>query len=132
MNGTPFSAACNAACSAGQVASFMRIVPAVTAAVKARRRAELAEADGRGFQRLDAAGADQQIGLQARRRQRDEVQPLDAAPDQRARRFHRHAGHFARHHQQAAVRDRRERFVDRAANFGMSKSRRYLNDDFTL
>ena len=26
MNGTPFSAAWNAACSAGQVASFMRMV----------------------------------------------------------------------------------------------------------
>ena len=34
MNGTPFSDACSAACSAGQVASFMVIVPAVTAAEK--------------------------------------------------------------------------------------------------
>ena len=34
MNGTPFSDAWNAACSAGQVASFMRIVPARIAAVK--------------------------------------------------------------------------------------------------
>jgi hypothetical protein len=33
MNGTPFSAAWNAACSAGQVASFTRIAPDVTAAV---------------------------------------------------------------------------------------------------
>ena len=34
MNGTPFSAACNAACSAGQVASFIVIVPPITAALK--------------------------------------------------------------------------------------------------
>ena len=34
MNGTPFSAAWKAACSAGQVASFMRIEPAMIAAVK--------------------------------------------------------------------------------------------------
>jgi len=34
MNGTPFSAAWNAACRAGQVASFMRIEPARIAAVK--------------------------------------------------------------------------------------------------
>ena len=34
MNGTPFSAACKAACSAGQVASFILIAPAVMAAVK--------------------------------------------------------------------------------------------------
>ena len=33
MNGTPFSEAWNAACSAGQVASFILIVPAMTAAV---------------------------------------------------------------------------------------------------
>ena len=34
MNGTPFSAAWNAACSAGQVASFTAMAPAKTAAVK--------------------------------------------------------------------------------------------------
>ena len=34
MNGTPFSAAWKAACSAGQVASFIRMVADVTAAVK--------------------------------------------------------------------------------------------------
>ena len=34
MNGTPFSAACKAACSAGQVASIILIVPPVMAAVK--------------------------------------------------------------------------------------------------
>ena len=34
MNGTPFSAAWNCACSAGQVASIMRIVPPRIAAVK--------------------------------------------------------------------------------------------------
>ena len=34
MNGTPFSAACRAACSAGQVASIILIAPEVTAAVK--------------------------------------------------------------------------------------------------
>ena len=72
MNGTPFSAAWNAACSAGQVASFMRIAPAMIAAVKRGAGAELAEADRGGFQRLDAARADQQVGLQARGRQRDQ------------------------------------------------------------
>ena len=34
MNGTPFSAAWNAACSAGQVASIMRMAAALIAAVK--------------------------------------------------------------------------------------------------
>ncbi len=34
MNGTPFSAACSAACSAGHVASFIVMVPPVMAAVK--------------------------------------------------------------------------------------------------
>ena len=34
MNGTPFSAACKAACSAGQVASIILIAPASTAALK--------------------------------------------------------------------------------------------------
>src|SRR5438105_995699 len=34
MNGTPFSAAWNAACNAGQVASFTRTAPDMTAAVK--------------------------------------------------------------------------------------------------
>jgi hypothetical protein len=33
MKGTPFSAACNAACKAGQVASFIAIVPPVIAAL---------------------------------------------------------------------------------------------------
>ena len=34
MNGTPFSVACRAACSAGQVVSLMRIAPDFAAAVK--------------------------------------------------------------------------------------------------
>ena len=79
--------------------------PAEDRGSEARRQAELAEADGRGFQRLDTAGADQQFGLQARGRQRDQVQPLHAAPDQRARRLHRHAGGFARHDQHRSRRE---------------------------
>ena len=63
---------------------------------EARRRAEFAEADGGGLQRLDAAGADQQIRLQGRGRQRDQMQPLDAAPDQRPRRRHWHARGLSR------------------------------------
>ena len=116
MNGTPFSAAWNAACSAGQVASFMRIEPSRIAAVKRGASAELAEADRGCFQRLDAARADQQVGLQGRGRQRDQVQPLHAAADQRAGRRHRHAGAFARHRQHAAVGDGRERVVEVAGD----------------
>ena len=64
------------------------IVPAEDRRGEARRRPELAEAHRRGLQRLDAAGADQQVGLQARGRQRDQVQPFHAAADQRAGRRH--------------------------------------------
>ena len=112
MKGTPFSDACNAACSAGQVASIISMVRPVMAA-EARRRTEFAQADRAGFQRRHAAGADQQIGLQARGRQRHQMQIFDAAPDQRARRRHRHARDLARHHQHAAVGDDAERVVER-------------------
>ena len=44
------------------------------------------------------------------------MQPLDPAPDQRARRRHGHARYVARHRQQAAVGDGRERFVERAGD----------------
>ena len=83
---------------------------------EARRRAEFAEADRGGLQRLDAAGADQQVRLQGRCRQRDQMQTLDAAPDQRPRRRHGDARSLARHRQHAAVGDRRERFVERAGD----------------
>ncbi len=66
--------------------------------------------------RLDAARADQQVRLQARGRQRDQRQPLDAAPDQRPRRRHGDAGALARHRQHAAVLDGRERVVERAGD----------------
>ena len=120
MNGTPFSAAWNAACSAGQVASLMRIAPDLDRGGEARRRPEFAEADGGGLERLDAAGADQQVGLQARGRQRDQMQAPDAAPDQRARRRHGHARHVARHRQHAAVGDGRQGFVEGAGDHGSS------------
>ena len=85
---------------------------------EARRRAEFAEADRGRFQRLDAAGADQQVRLQGRCRQRDQMQSLDAAPDQRARRRHGDARRFTRHRQHAAVGDGRERFLERAGDHG--------------
>ena len=81
---------------------------------EARRRSEFAEAHRRRLDRRDAAGADQQIGLQARGRQRDQVQPPDAAPDQRPRRRHGHARDVARHRQHAAVGDGGEGFVEGA------------------
>ncbi len=118
MNGTPFSAAWNCACSAGQVASRMRIVPARIAAVK--------RGAGPNSPRLTAEVSSvstqpapiSKIRLQGRGRQRDQMQALDAAADQRARRRHRHARGFARHRQHAAVGDRRERFIERAGDHG--------------
>jgi hypothetical protein len=79
---------------------------------EARRRTELAEADRGGLQRLDAAGADQHVGLQGRGRKRHEMQALDATSDQRARRLHRHTGGFARHDDHRAVRDGGDGVVD--------------------
>ena len=116
MNGTPFSAAWNAACSAGQVASFMRIVPARIAAVKRgagpnspRLTAEVSSVStqpapiSRSACRLEVGSA-------------ISVQPLDAAADQRARRRHGDAGALARHRQHAAIGDGRERVVERAGD----------------
>ena len=77
---------------------------------------EFAEADGGGLQRLDAARADQQVRLQGRCRQRDQVQTFHAAPDQCAGRGHRHTGAFARHREHAAVCDGGERFVEGFGN----------------
>ena len=79
---------------------------------KPRRRSELAEAHGGCLEHADAAGADQEIGLQARGRQRHQMEVLHAAADQGACRFHRHAGDLARHRQHDAVADRRERLLD--------------------
>jgi hypothetical protein len=58
---------------------------------ESRRGAVLAERDRRGLDRRDAARADQHVGLDAARRQADEVQPLRAAPHERARRRNRDA-----------------------------------------
>jgi hypothetical protein len=93
------------------VASFILIVPAVIAAEKRgagpnspRLTAEVSS--------VSTQPADQKVGLQTRGGQRQQMQPLDAAPDQRARRFHRHARHLAGHDQQAAIGDGRQRFFD--------------------
>ena len=118
MNGTPFSAAWKPACSAGQVASFTRIAPDVTAAVKRgagpnspRLTAEVSMLStqpapiSRSACRLDVGSA-------------IEMQPPDAAPDQRARRGHGHARHVARHRQHAAVGDGRQGFIEGANDHG--------------
>ena len=120
MNGTPFSVAWNAAWSAGQVASLMRMPPDVTAAVKRgagpnspRLTAEVSIVSTqpapirRSACRLDAGSADQ-------------VQPPDAAPDQRPRRRHGHARDVARHRQHAAVGDGGKGFVEGASDHGGS------------
>ena len=122
MNGTPFSAAWNCACSAGQVASRMRIVPARIAAVK--------RGAGPNSPRLTAEVSSvstqpapiSRSACKRRGRQRDEMQALDAAPDQRARRRHRHARSLARHREHTAVGDRREGFVERADDHGHVQS----------
>ena len=87
------------------------MVPALIAAVKRGAGPMLAEADGRCLERRDGAGADQQIRLQGRGRQRDEMQAPDAAPDQRPRRRHGDAGLFARHRQDGAVGDSLQRGI---------------------
>ena len=114
MNGTPFSAAWNAACSAGQVASFMLIVPAMIAAVKrgARPNSPRLTAEVSSVSTQPAP-----ISMSACRLEvgsATSVEPLDAAPDQRARRRHGDAGAFARHRQHAAIGDGGERLVERA------------------
>ena len=53
---------------------------------KARRRPQLAEAYRRRLDACDAAGANEQVRLQARCGQRDEMQVLDPAANKRARR----------------------------------------------
>src|SRR5262249_1049310 len=65
-------------------------------------------------QRLGAARPDKQVRRQARRRRRAEMQPPQAAPDQRARRRHRDARLLARHGEHAAVADGRERLLEGA------------------
>src|SRR5207237_4267529 len=81
---------------------------------EARRRAELAETYCRGLDRRDAASADQEVGLQARGRQRRQRELPHAAPDQRPSRRHCDARGLARHCQHAAIDDRRQGFVEGA------------------
>ena len=85
MNGTPFSAACSPAWIAGQVESRISIAPALIAATNRGAAPCLAERHGGGLDALHAAGADQQIGLEAELRHADQMQIPGAAPDQRAR-----------------------------------------------
>ena len=79
-----------------------------------RRGAVLAERDRRGLDRRDAARADQNVGLDAARRQADEVQPLHAAPYDRARRRDRDAERIVRYRELRAVGDRCGELVQRA------------------
>ena len=85
---------------------------------EARRRAEFAEAHRGGLDRRHAARADEQVGLQARGRQRDEVQAFDAAADQRARRRHGDARRLARYGQHTTIGDGRQSFLDRPGDHG--------------
>jgi hypothetical protein len=78
-----------------------------------RRGAVLAERDRRGLDRRDAARADQNVGLDAARRQADEVQPLRAAPHERARRRDRDAEGIVRYRDLLAVGDRGSELVQR-------------------
>jgi len=54
---------------------------------------------------VDAAGADQEIGLQRRGRQRHDMQPFDATPDQGAGRRHGDARYLAWYRQHATIGD---------------------------
>jgi hypothetical protein len=83
---------------------------------KARRRAELAQAHRGRLDCVDRTCSDQQVGLQARCGQRHEVQALDGAADERARRRHGDARLLARHRQHAAVGDGRQRFIEAAGD----------------
>ena len=120
MNGTPFSAAWNAAWSAGQVASFMRIAPAVTAAVKRgagpnspRLTAEVSSVStqpapiSRSACRLDVGSATR-CSRRTPRRISARVAAM-ATPDV-----------LARHRQHAAVGDGRERFLKGAGDHANS------------
>ena len=72
MNGTPFSAAWNAACSAGQVASFMRIEPPRIAAVKRGAAPNSPRLTAEVSSVSTQPAPIKQVGLQARGRQRDQ------------------------------------------------------------
>ena len=72
-NGTPFSAACRPAWIAGQVEVAQRDRAGPDRGDEARRRPVLAERDRRRLDAAHAAGADQEVGLEAQLRHADQV-----------------------------------------------------------
>ena len=111
MNGTPFSAAWNAACRAGQVASFMRIEPARIAAVKRgaspnspRLTADVSSVSTQPAP-INRSACNVEVGsaIRCSRLMPRRISARVAAIGD--------AGAFARHRQHAAVGDRRERVV---------------------
>ena len=116
MNGTPFSAAWNCACSAGQVASIMRIAPARIAAVKRgagpnspRLTAEVSSVSTQPAP-IRRSACKVEVGSATR------CKPFNAASDQRSRRRHGRARSLARHREHAAVGDRRDGLVEAAGD----------------
>ena len=84
MNGTPFSVACSAVCTAGQVASRTTISPFSAASLEARREAGLAERHRARLDFGDAARADQQVGAHAEHRHAQQAQIPGFFSDQRS------------------------------------------------
>jgi hypothetical protein len=76
----------------------------------------VAETDRRGLDRRHRPRPDQHVGLQRGRGQGHEMQPLDAAPDEAARRRHGDAAIFRRHDDHGAVGNDCERLVEVAQN----------------
>ena len=84
--------------------------PAIAEETAARADAKVDAVDAANA--ADAAGADQEIGLQGRGRQGNEMQMLDAAPNELPRRRHGDARRLAWHRQRATVGDGRQRLFE--------------------
>ena len=102
-NGTPFSAACRPAWmrGAGRVADLDRA--RLDRRDEARRRTLLAERHRGGFDAAHAAGADQQVGLEAELGHADQMQLPARRADQRAHRRERAARIVGRQRHARAV-----------------------------
>src|SRR5262249_26148916 len=94
---------------------------------KPRCRTELAEADGGSFNGSKRAGANEQVGLQARCRQRHEMESLDAASNERAGSLHGDARLLARHRQHAAIDNWPQRFVNAVDDHALKCSTRRVS-----
>ena len=112
MNGTPFSAACRPAWIAGQVESRIVMRPRETASRKRGARPYSPSDTADASTTRDAAGADQQVGLQAGLRHGDQLQVADASPDQRAHGCHGAARVVRGHRQAGSVGDPRGELLD--------------------